>query len=445
MKGSFLASFPQVAGLPVPVVRLGLVSRIFSGGTPDKNNLTYWKGGDLPWIGSGEVNQFLIKEPTAYITAEAVASSSTKLMLKGSLVMALAGQGKTKAMVAQMGFDAYGNQSLACIADFKGSNRYLLWWLTALYREVRGLSSEDTRDGLNQSILGRLPVPRFDLETQDAIARFLDRETGRIDRLIEKEERLLALLEEKENTERAVAVTRGLQPSAQLQSTGLAWLPKAPAHWRVRRIAVLFREVNDRGDADLPVLSVSIHHGISDRELEDEERDRKVVQIEDKTFYKRVRPGDLAYNMMRAWQGAFGVATVDGLVSPAYVTARPLESIHSPYFESLLRTRNCIEEMRKASKGIADFRLRLYWEHFRQVGVVLPSLDEQVNIAKYVLERKTRFEAIRNPIIASINRLREFRSALITAGVTGQMKIAQWGNRGLVEGHIDAAGAEMRV
>ena len=302
-----------------------------------------------------------------------------------------------------------------------------------------------TRYGLTLGGIGSVLVPTPEIQIQKGIAEFLSRETSRIDALIDKKERLLALLEEKKRTESVLAVTRGLHPSVQLQSTGLAWLPQAPAHWRVRRIAALFREVNDRGDSDLPVLSVSIHHGISDRELEDEERDRKVVQIEDKTFYKRVRPGDLTYNMMRAWQGACGVATVDGLVSPAYVTARPLENIHSPYFESLLRTKNCIEEMRKASKGVADFRLRLYWEHFRQVGVVLPPLNEQVNIAKYLLERKGRFEAIEKPIAASIDRLREFRSALITAAVTGQMDIATWRKRWPADSHIDAVAAEMRV
>jgi type I restriction enzyme S subunit len=72
-------------------------------------------------------------------------------------------------------------------------------------------------------------------------------------------------------------------------------------------------------------------------------------------------------------------------------------------------------------------------------------LDEQVSIAKYVLERKRRFEVIRSPIAASIGRLREFRSAFITAAVTGQMDIATWRKRGRTNSHVDAVGAEMRI
>lgn len=177
-------NFPQTISLPVDVTRLGLVSRIYSGGTPDKSNLEYWEGGDIPWIGSGEVNQFKVTSPTAYITNSAVIGSSTKLMPKDSIIMALAGQGKTKAMVAQMGIDAYGNQSLACIADYKGNSRFLLWWLKSLYLQIRALSSQETRDGLNQTMLGQLPVPVLNVDLQNSIVVFLDKKNSEVNQLL---------------------------------------------------------------------------------------------------------------------------------------------------------------------------------------------------------------------------------------------------------------------
>jgi type I restriction enzyme S subunit len=227
-----------------------------------------------------------------------------------------------------------------------------------------------TRYGLTLGEIGSIPVPTPDLKVQKVIASFLDRETSRIDQLIEKKERMLQLLAEKKRSQTIVVVTRGLNSLAKMSPTGMECLAEAPSHWRVRRIASLYSEANEVGHEGLPVLSVSLHWGISDRELGDEDRHRIVNLIEDKTSYKRVRPGDLVYNMMRAWQGAFGVTLIDGLVSPAYVVARPKENIHSSYFEPLLRTPMWIEEFRRASKGIADFRQRLYWEHFRQVRVV---------------------------------------------------------------------------
>lgn len=181
--GRIFDCFPHAEVLSIPKVRLGLKARIFSGGTPDKSNLEFWEKGEFPWVGSGEVNQNHIIVPTAYITAEAVQNSATKLFPAGSLAMALAGQGKTRATVATMGINAYGNQSLACIADCSGDSKFLYWWLSSLYDEIRSLSSQDTRDGLNQSMVGQIPVPDYDNKTQKAIADFLDRETACIDAL----------------------------------------------------------------------------------------------------------------------------------------------------------------------------------------------------------------------------------------------------------------------
>lgn len=100
------------------------------------------------------------------------------------------------------------------------------------------------------------------------------------------------------------------------KDSGVEWLGRIPAHWDVLRAAHLFKEVAEQGSEDLPILSVSIHDGVSDDELNDEELDRKVTRSEDRSKYKKVQPGDLVYNMMRAWQGGFGTVRVTGMVSP---------------------------------------------------------------------------------------------------------------------------------
>ena len=176
---------------------------------------------------------------------------------------------------------------------------------------------------------------------------------------------------------------------------------------------------------DLPVLSVSIHTGISDRQLDDEERDRKVNLIEDRSSYKCVRPGYLAYNMMRAWQGAVGVSTVDGAVSPAYVVAKPTRDLHSLYYQFLLRTPPFIEQMRQGSKGITDFRLRLYWEQFRLIMLPVPPLEEQRRIAAEAERELAHADEVAARIVRSVALLREHRAALITAAVAGQIDIRE--------------------
>ena len=129
--------------------------------------------------------------------------------------------------------------------------------------------------------------------------------------------------------------------------------------------------------------------------------------------------------MMRAWQGAVGVSTVEGAVSPAYVVAKPMRDLHSPYYQFLLRTPPFIEQMRQGSKGITDFRLRLYWEQFRLIMLPVPPVDEQKRIATEAEYEISHAAEVAGKVKASIERLKERRAALITAAVTGQIDVRE--------------------
>src|SRR5690606_13110996 len=103
-----------------------------------------------------------------------------------------------------------------------------------------------------------------------------------------------------------------------------------------------------------------------------------------KEKYKRAVKGDIAYNMMRMWQGAVGVAPVDGLVSPAYVVVKPYPEANSAYFSYLFRTSAYMREVNKFSRGIVADRNRLYWESFKQMPSLVPPRAEQDQIVAYL-------------------------------------------------------------
>jgi len=237
-----------------------------------------------------------------------------------------------------------------------------------------------TRDKLTQAAMNDIPVLWPPLSERRQIVAFLDRETFKIDTLIAEQQRLISLLKVKRQAVISHAVTCGLNPDAPMKPSGVEWLGDVPAHWTVTRIANLFREVAQPGTDELPILSVSIHRGVSDREFDDDEMDRKVSRSDDRSKYKRVAPGDLVYNMMRAWQGGFGTVNVPGMVSPAYVVARPRTRITTRYVEHLLRTSQAVEQMRRHSRGVTDFRLRLYWEEFKNLHIAVPPYEEAVEI-----------------------------------------------------------------
>ena len=264
------------------------------------------------------------------------------------------------------------------------------------------------------------------LAEQRAIADFLDRETTGIDSLVGEQNRLVHSLIGKREAAICQFVTRGLNATTALKPSGIEWLGEVPKHWELYRIGSLFREAADVGEDGLPILSVSIHDGVSDRQLDDEERERKVTRIEDTSKYKKVIPSDLVYNMMRAWQGGFGAVLVAGLVSPAYVVARPRRPLVTKFIELLLRTPAAIEEMRCHSYGVADFRLRLYWDHFKTLRVALPPLAEQREIVEAAQRETESIDALVKVIESQNEKLVEYRSALISAAVTGQIDVRNY-------------------
>lgn len=189
-------------------VCLKWIAKIYSGGTPDKTNFSYWEEGTIPWISSGEVNQFFITEPTTYITEEAYEKSSAKWIPKNALVMALAGQGKTKGMVAQLGIMTTCNQSMAAIVLSENvSERFIFWWLTSNYEKIRNLAGGDLRDGLNLDIIGSIVCPYFLLSEQQQIANYLDKSTCKIDTLIAKAQKAIELLKERRTALISAVVT----------------------------------------------------------------------------------------------------------------------------------------------------------------------------------------------------------------------------------------------
>ncbi|MDD3335684.1 MAG: restriction endonuclease subunit S [Eubacteriales bacterium] len=151
--------------------------------------------------------------------------------------------------------------------------------------------------------------------------------------------------------------------------------------WEQRKLSEVYTERNERGNDALPILSVSIHHGISNGELDSDSLGKQVRRSEDKSLYKHVESGDLVLNMMRAWQGAVGVARTEGMVSPAYITAAPCDQLFPSFMDHCLRRRVIINQMDNLSYGVTDFRKRLYWDSFIRVECSLPSPREQEQIA----------------------------------------------------------------
>jgi type I restriction enzyme S subunit len=207
----------------------------------------------------------------------------------------------------------------------------------------------------------------------------------------------------------------GLRPYPEMKASGMPWLGDVPSHWDVRRNGRLFGSRRETGFPDLPVLEVSLRSGVRIRDFDNGTRKQEMA---DRSKYQRALRGDIAYNMMRMWQGAVGIAPVDGLVSPAYVVARPFPETDAAYYAYVFRTAAYMREVDTFSRGIVPDRNRLYWESFKQMPSVYPPLDEQRLIVRFLDwhgAQTAKLIRTKKKIIALLN---EQKQAIIHRAVT---------------------------
>jgi type I restriction enzyme S subunit len=287
---------------------------------------------------------------------------------------------------------------------------------------AKGIRERSTDFRYNDFANLQFPLPS--LPEQTAIAAFLDEKTTKIDTAIAQKEQMISLLKERKQILIQNAVTKGLNPDAKMKDSGVEWIGDIPEEWAILPNKVLFQESKIGGDDSLPLLSVSLHTGVSSGELDAEENIRGKVKIEDKSSYKRVKPQYIAYNMMRAWQGAIGAVSIEGMVSPAYVVAIPNEKvIDSVYFEFQYRTSLFIQQMSRFSKGITDFRKRLYWNEFKQLNTIVPPLNVQQEIVVFITTQSAKIDTSISLQQQQIAKLKEYKSTLIDSAVTGKIKV----------------------
>ena len=142
------------------------------------------------------------------------------------------------------------------------------------------------------------------------------------------------------------------------------------------RLGDLFRNRQEPGRAGLPVMSVTMNDSLVLRD----DLDRRMESMLRPDQHLLVKKGDIAYNMMRMWQGACGLATADGIVSPAYVVLEPKTGIDSRFAYHWFKSARMIHLFWAYSHGLTEDRLRLYFDEFAEIPSAPPSLQQQRHI-----------------------------------------------------------------
>ena len=246
-----------------------------------------------------------------------------------------------------------------------------------------------TRFGLTSRAIGDSVFAVPPLAEQRAIAAFLDRETGRIDALMEKKQRLVELLQEKRTSLIGRAVTKGLDPDAPMQETGVKWLGAIPAHWEVQRLK-MFSDV-------------------------------RIRNVDKKAVGGQVAEDDIAVPSVIA-------EDLPDVVCGYYLAqVKPGDRCDGRYLKRAFESNGPRDQFRIAASGVTRFGLTA--SAIGSSVFPIPPLSEQLRIADY-LDRETRkLDALIHVMDQAIDRLANYRSTVVSAAVTGRIDVREAGTR----------------
>ena len=176
------------------VTKIGDISDNSAGGTPSRLNYLYWENGTVPWISSGEIKNKLVLTSREKITKLGLKKSAAKIFSKGSILLAITGQGKTRGMTGLLGINSSTNQSVVGIKTHDGVSNYYLWYyLQNQYNKLRGISQGSNQGGLNLKLINNYKIFLPSLHEQQKIASILSGVDALIEltqQIVEKTERL---------------------------------------------------------------------------------------------------------------------------------------------------------------------------------------------------------------------------------------------------------------
>ena len=371
------------------------LTNVVSGGTPSTLKKEFW-GGSILWMNSGELNLKIVYDVKNRITELGLNKSSTKIIPENSILIGLAGQGKTRGTAAMNMIELCINQSIAAILpnEEKFNSRFLYLNIDSRYDELRNLSTGDGgRGGLNLQIIKSFNVTIPTLPEQKKIASFLSAVDEKIQQLSRKKELLSQY-------------KKGVMQ--QLFSGKLRFKDENGndyADWEDKKIGKIFEHRNETGYNEMELLSISINKGVYSQS-----QSNKIDNSNsDKSKYKRVLIGDIAYNSMRMWQGASSVSTLDGIVSPAYTILQRNENNCSEYFGYLFKMQFMIQTFQKHSQGLTSDTWNLKYPMISKIKVKRPCLKEQQKIANFLSSIDAKIESASQ----QLNQMQSFKKGLL--------------------------------
>ena len=415
---------------PWQLRKLRECGRIFGGLTPSMDDLSFWNG-SIPWITPKDMKRPVLADAQMHVTEKALEETRLPIVPPNSVLLVVRGMILAKRVpIARTAVAATVNQDMKAIIPVDDIDPSFLVYLLESANEAFVPLIEEAGHGTK-----RLPTERWRQisfafpakEEQSVIVTYLDRETARIDALIARKERLIALLQEKRAALISRAVTQGLDPSALMKDSGIAWLGEVPSQWIVAplhsRYHVQLGKMLDgaqiTGEHLAPYLrnvdvqwdSINIS-ALPEMDFSAEDRQRFALRNGDLLVCEGGEVGRTAI-----WKGQLG----ECFYQKALHRVRPIRRDASRYlYYCMVAAANMgvFEEGSDVSTigHLTAIKLRKHRFPFPPVG-------EQIEIANHLDRETQELNTLISSVQGSNDLLKEYRTALISAAVTGKIDV----------------------
>ena len=408
-----------------------LAQRIQTGSTPPTQELHYYENGSIPWFGPGSFGTDLVLDKAVKLISKTAVKDGVARIFKGQSTMIVT-IGATIGKVGYIESSASSNQQITVVTfDMtRAIPKFAAYQIKRLEPVLRGIAPNTTLPILNQSDIGHLPFCLPSIPEQRAIAAFLDRETGRIDALIAKKERQIELLQEKRTALISHAVTKGLDPDAPMKDSGVEWLGEIPVGWaagKTKYIATLRtghtpsrQHPEYWRDCTIPWFSLADVWQLRDgrREYLGETKE-KISTLGLANSSAELLPANTVIVSRTASVGFSGIMPEPMATTQDFVNWVCSPKIQPEYLLYVFRSME--HEFKRLTMG--STHKTIYMPDAASFQTPVPPIGEQKQIVKYVQKHKKSLEHVEDLVAVSIEKLREYRTALISAAVTGKIDV----------------------
>jgi len=418
------------------VKRTKHVARLESGHTPSRQHPEYWQNCTVPWFGLADVWQIregrieYVSETAEKVSELGLSHSSARLLPKGTVIL---------SRTASVGFSAIMGVDMATTQDFVNwvcgprlRPEYLLYVLRSMRQEFRRLTMGSTHQTIYMPDVERFSTPVPHMTEQNQIVEFIRGEVAEIDALVAKKERLIELLQEKRTALIAHAVTKGLDPNVPMKDSGVEWLGEIPAHWKVKRLwhltppdrRIMYGIVLPGPNVDdgVPIVKGG---DVSRERLHLDWLSRTTREIESGYVRSRLKGGDLVY----AIRGSIGgVAIVPDELEGANLTQDAARvaytsAVHGPWLLYALKSSAVFAQLEVGALGATIRGINI--RDLKRVTIPVPPQTEQRSVAALLDHETAKIDALATKVRDAIDRLKELRTALISAVVTGKIDVRE--------------------